>query len=179
MVDSSQQADRQQLLGKILSMDKDIYWHVRSGSFDHWLDIDLPMPQLKALIVVYGNESTSMRMGQLASALGVAFSTATGVVDRLVEQGLLVRQVDPDDRRLVVVGLTERGHETVERPYRESQRRFAAVLEHLDLEELEVVRRGLGLIHEVAKGIWPLRHEVSDEMPVGKVGSLASPMSDN
>jgi predicted RND superfamily exporter protein len=41
-------------------------------------------------------------MGAIASATGVALSTATGIVDHLVKKGLVLRDADPQDRRLVM-----------------------------------------------------------------------------
>jgi DNA-binding MarR family transcriptional regulator len=48
-------------------------------------------------------------MSELTSSLGIACSSATGVVDRLVERGLAERTRPDDDRRTVKVALTRRG----------------------------------------------------------------------
>jgi DNA-binding MarR family transcriptional regulator len=50
-----------------------------------------------------------IRMGELASALGVVPRSATGLVDALQEAGLVERAADPDNRRSVLVTLTEAG----------------------------------------------------------------------
>lgn len=50
-----------------------------------------------------------MRMGQLAERLGIARRSATTVVDELEQRGLAVRADDPQDRRSVVVSLTDAG----------------------------------------------------------------------
>ena len=47
--------------------------------------------------------------GDLAAILHVHPSTLTGVIQRLVTQGLLVRADDPRDRRRAVLHLTQRG----------------------------------------------------------------------
>jgi DNA-binding MarR family transcriptional regulator len=48
------------------------------------------------------------RVTVLADELGVAPSTLTGMLDRLVESGWLERDRDPDDRRAVVMKGTEK-----------------------------------------------------------------------
>jgi DNA-binding MarR family transcriptional regulator len=48
-------------------------------------------------------------MSELTSSLGIACSSATGVVDRLVERRLAERTRPDDDRRTVNVALTKRG----------------------------------------------------------------------
>jgi DNA-binding MarR family transcriptional regulator len=47
--------------------------------------------------------------GDLAEVLHVHPSTLTGVIQRLVEQGLLLREHDPRDRRRAVLRLTRQG----------------------------------------------------------------------
>ena len=47
--------------------------------------------------------------GDLATILHVHPSTLTGVIQRLVRQGLLVRTDDPRDRRRAILRLTKRG----------------------------------------------------------------------
>jgi DNA-binding MarR family transcriptional regulator len=49
-------------------------------------------------------------MSDISTRLGIAFSSATGVVDRLVERGLVERTRPEEDRRTVRVALTRRGH---------------------------------------------------------------------
>jgi len=173
MAESPGAAERSRLLAEIQDLDKELYWHVRAGSFDEWLHLDVTMPQLKTLVLVYGSEGGSLRMGQLASALGVALSTTTGIVDRLVEQGLLCRQEEPEDRRLVVVRLTTRGRETIERPHRASQRRFAAILERVGLEDLRMVAGALRVMHQAAREGWalPAEEDVPAASPAGGLPS--------
>lgn len=48
-------------------------------------------------------------MGHVAQIMHCDASNATGLVDRLVVQGLVSRQENPDDRRVKVLQLTPRG----------------------------------------------------------------------
>lgn len=57
-----------------------------------------------------GNAS-SLTMGELSSALSVPLSTATRVVDTLVERGYVERFSDTEDRRVVHVKFTARGNQ--------------------------------------------------------------------
>jgi DNA-binding MarR family transcriptional regulator len=50
-------------------------------------------------------------MGELSKALAVPLSTATRIVDGLVDNGFATRVADPDDRRVVRITLTEDGRE--------------------------------------------------------------------
>lgn len=52
-------------------------------------------------------------MGRLAEILDVSLPNVTGIIDRMVERGLVERGRDADDRRLVTVAVTETGRGTV------------------------------------------------------------------
>jgi len=76
-----------------------------------WLQLDLTMPQLKVVLLLYLNGPS--RMSEIASALDVSLATATGVVDRLVERKIVLRESHPDDRRVVLCCLSEKGEEMI------------------------------------------------------------------
>src|SRR5512133_1139736 len=67
----------------------------------------LPAPQLSAMsVIVFGGPIT---LGALASAEQVRPPTITKLVALLEEQGLVEREMDPADRRVVRVKATARG----------------------------------------------------------------------
>ncbi len=58
---------------------------------------DVTMRQLRLLRLLGQHESVAMK--ELARLAGISMPTATGLVDRMVENGFVVRADDPDDRR--------------------------------------------------------------------------------
>ncbi len=60
---------------------------------------------------VFSRQSKPITMGDLSRILGMPFSTATRMVDWLVDNGYVQRLADPEDRRVVLVELTEAGKE--------------------------------------------------------------------
>jgi DNA-binding MarR family transcriptional regulator len=61
------------------------------------------------------------RMNDLARFLGLSKANASGLVDRLVKKGLIEREHGVEDRRVVLVRLTAKGH-TVARGLAKVQR---------------------------------------------------------
>ena len=57
---------------------------------------------------------SSMRMADIAAHLGVVPRSATSMVDALEEGGLVTRRADPQDRRSVLVSLTDEGRRLLE-----------------------------------------------------------------
>jgi DNA-binding MarR family transcriptional regulator len=80
-------------------------------------------------------------MSELVRRLGISLSTLSGHLDRLVEQGLVVRRDDPADRRQVLVAPTPAAFELLERFHELNIAQFRRLLDLLTRDErLDVVR---------------------------------------
>jgi DNA-binding MarR family transcriptional regulator len=77
------------------------------------------------------------RMSDLASDLGVTLATATGLVERMVEKGLVTRESQPDDRRVVLCRLSESGRTSVSRIWESAGNRMGELLKSLDTANLQ------------------------------------------
>ncbi len=66
---------------------------------------ELSMPQMHAIMIVRTRGQVSMR--ELAEGLGVSAPSASVMVDRLVERGVLSRRPSRSDRRKVVIRIAE------------------------------------------------------------------------
>jgi DNA-binding MarR family transcriptional regulator len=71
------------------------------------------VPQFRALVVLESHGETSLNA--LAEALDVNASSAMRMVDRLLAAGLVTRRENPNDRRQVLIGLTDDGADVVRR----------------------------------------------------------------
>jgi DNA-binding MarR family transcriptional regulator len=82
-----------------------------------------------------------LRIGELAGRVGIDDTTATRLVDRLEEMGLVARQSEPGDRRATTVALTPAGEELVAGIAKQRQLFFCDVLDALEPDERsELVR---------------------------------------
>ncbi len=73
-------------------------------------DIGITATQAGALFCFRdADPSGGLLVGDLAEALGLAQSAASGLAGRLVEAGLVARSDDPDDRRAARLTLTAAG----------------------------------------------------------------------
>jgi DNA-binding MarR family transcriptional regulator len=106
---------------------------LRSTNVESWCAVDLTMPQLKALFLAYAPPGVSH--SEIARALGVGVSTVTGIVDRLVEHGLVERRTDPADRRLSHVVLTPAGTDLIDRLWASRREQLSQVFDNLTQDE--------------------------------------------
>lgn len=140
-------AEREALVQRVLDLQAELYRHLRPAR--EWLELDLTMSQMKVLLLLYSERAATM--GQLASRLGVALSTLTGIVDRLVERELVARHESPHDRRQVVCQLTATGQALAERLQQAGRTQLAQLLRTLQPHELATVMSSLKLLVAAAR----------------------------
>src|SRR5690606_11820348 len=82
----------------------------------------------------------SMPVGELARALDVSVASATGIISRMEQRGLLTRTRDAADRRIVSVAIAPGGEAALEQLEGRSREHFLALLGRLSMDELHAVR---------------------------------------
>ncbi len=85
-----------------------------------------------------------VRMNALSRFLMVTGGNVTGLTDELEKDGLVTREVDPEDRRSYRIVLTLKGRRTFERIAREHEAWVVALLGGLDRAERQQVYEQLG-----------------------------------
>src|SRR4029078_7221759 len=82
-----------------------------------------------------------MTMSRLADVLGVSLSNASVLVDRMEDRGYIERTRVPEDRRVVLVRVTEAGTRMIQTNDALSDELMRAVLGRLNPAELPVIAR--------------------------------------
>ena len=113
-----------------------------------WSEDGLTIPQMRLLWTL--RDEDGLPVGALAEHLGVNPSTITGHVDRLVRQGLVRREEDAGDRRIVRNYLTEEGATTVGALRRIAGAFMLNILKRLDDAQLERLLASLQDLNAVA-----------------------------
>ena len=105
--------------------------------------------------ITLSRSDTPLPMGELGKAIDVPLSTATRIMDGLVEHGYAERMADPDDRRIVRVALTADGAELFQTLYDHLRRRIDEMFNRLTAEErtqlLALLRKAMGALDELGE----------------------------
>ena len=88
-----------------------------------------------------GGEPLSQTPAELAEKAGVTRATITGLVDTLERDGLVRREHDSDDRRMMLVHLTHKGHATLKEILPGHFKRMAALMAPLSENERKTLVR--------------------------------------
>jgi DNA-binding MarR family transcriptional regulator len=110
-------------------------------------ELELTLPQAQVLRVL---RRGPLQTGQLAAEMKISAPAITQLTDRLIRKGLIERHAAADDRRCVIVALSEEGRQLVDR-FRERRREiFDEALAELSEAER---RQAFEVLEKVVKAL--------------------------
>ncbi len=109
----------------------------------------LPLTRQSALVTI--EQHGPLALGELAAVEQVAPATVTKIVGRLVDDGLVVRTVDPADRRSSRVALTEAGAQELADSRTRRNAYLARLLDQPDAPDLDAVARTADVLERLAR----------------------------
>lgn len=142
-------ADKTELINTIKGLQLRIAHCMRDDAPDVWLGLNLTIAQLKSLMFIKHQGITNFKT--LAAALRVSPPNVTGIVDRMLEQGLISREENPQNRRMQLLKLTTRGGNLLTELYERGDTKLTEILSLLSLEDLSILAQGLTALAEAAE----------------------------
>ena len=132
---------RDTLIGELV--DEMTSWSPRERmmAFRSWLKGSLSLIHLHVLTVLEADGAIAM--SRLAENLDVSVASATGIVGRMEERGLVARSHGEADRRVVLVRLTDSGIAVFRDMTEQRRQHLSAVLGRLTTDELAALLTGL------------------------------------
>ncbi len=106
-------------------------------------------PQQFFALSLLAHHADPVMMSELADKMRVSKQQLTAIVDRLIEQRLVDRSRDAEDRRVVRVALTSSGHAMLGRVRRDARRALAGQLKTLPPRELAELETCLLRVREI------------------------------
>lgn len=106
-------------------------------------DITLPAFDLMAQLE---REPDGLRLGELSRRMMVTNGNLTGLVERLVQEGLVLRETDPQDRRAFNVRLSRAGRAKFAAYARENERLVLALFEDVEPETIRALMDNLAVL---------------------------------
>ena len=123
----------------------------RRKGYRHLLGQAISLTHLHVLTVV--QMDGPLPVSELARVLGVSVASATGIISRMEERGLVRRTRGAADRRVVTVELTPAGTAALDQIEGQSRDGFGRMLATLTVVELEHVHGGLAALQRAQAGI--------------------------
>lgn len=114
---------------------------------------DVSLPQFHALTSL--QELGPQTVTELAHHLNVSAPSASSIVDRMEEHGLVRRERDTVDRRVVHVSIADLGRATVEEMMGHKREHMTQILEAMTDEELDAVITGIDAVRRALDRLQP------------------------
>lgn len=109
--------------------------------------LDISTSELNCLkVFIEGNIKISVK--DLAERLNITSGGVTKIVGQLEEQGILRRDMDPDDRRGILVSLTSKGKSLINKLHKVTGDYYASMFSGLSNVEKEKILSGLESLNE-------------------------------
>ena len=128
---------------RLLDRNREILGQLR-GSLRAEFDTTLPRFDVLATLDRYRD---GLRMSRLSAHLKVSNGNVTGIVDSLIHEGLITREVDSDDKRAATVRLTRHGIERFAIMARAHEGWIDAMFTELDSDALDRLSSLLDQLH--------------------------------
>jgi DNA-binding MarR family transcriptional regulator len=139
---------------------------IKCASSERLLRLGISMAQLNILYTL--QRSGDMTMSRLADGLNVSDSNATGLIDRMEERGFVERTRVPEDRRIVMVRLTDSGRRLLEEVDALSDELLRSTLSRVKPSQLAGIASAVAELRaavEAATSGTPDRHVASTTSP--------------
>lgn len=116
---------------------------------DYLSDYSLSQRKFFILILLMRNPD-GLNISQLAEKTGVSCPSITGLVERMKKAGLVTREENASDRRVMIVQITQVGDELLGKVLPDHYRRVSQLMSNLNVQERETLQQ---LLTKVSMGI--------------------------
>ncbi len=136
--------EKETLIEELLDLIGDLFSYLAPTLALDRLASDITVAQLRVLLGL--QRLGSSPMSSIADAAGVVPSTATGIVDNLVGKGLVLRDLDTNDRRRVICRLSPEGEELTNGIWTWGREQISNMLKNVPVEQLRTGCEGSRMI---------------------------------
>ncbi len=140
--------NKRETIEEVIKLKHSFRRQVVQFAIERWRNLDIPLAQLKSLLVIAGKGKINSRA--LSVELGVTPGDVSRLIERLGEHGLITRSQNQDDRRIIWLSITDKGNELLYDIMESQTCHMTAILEYMTGEDLESLLKGLrGMIQAV------------------------------
>lgn len=120
---------------------------IKHNVHHHYKEMNVTGPQgmLMGTLAHHGE----MKVSDLSEKLGLSNSTVSGIIDRLENQGLVVRTRSKADRRVVYVNVTSEFKKGSQNHFNEIEKVFESMMSKATSQELDEILQGLDTLQRV------------------------------
>lgn len=101
--------------------------------------------------IVEIGRGSQISLNELAELLGLDKSTMSRTINNLVEEGLVIREIHPEDRRYITIELTDKGKGVFKTIEKSMELYYQSIFKTIPEDKREQVLESLQLLTEAVK----------------------------
>ncbi|WP_051959907.1 MarR family winged helix-turn-helix transcriptional regulator [Sphingobacterium sp. SG20118] len=130
----------------VLKLRQNLRQRVQKQLIEHGhADITLEMTQVLYFLSI-STESGEANQQEIADGLGKNKSSLTSLIDNLLKRDMLVRRINPENRRTNIISLTEKAKQFVADLYPDVYQTYDIEKIALDIEDIKALTKTLNAI---------------------------------
>lgn len=137
--------DREQLVESLLTSIPLIHKRLMKG----FPNFGISKQQLKLLVHI--NQEDGKPMNYYSERMMIPKSNLTVIADKLIEEGLIGRELDPDDRRIIILKITGKGRKRLLECKEIVKREMLKKLEALNDKDIQTLNKLIEEIMDIFK----------------------------
>ncbi len=114
---------------------------------------DLTFSQSKILFYLLWHQDEKVTQKDLCEAVHVKHPTMIGLLNRLEEKEMIVRNVDPENKRCRIISMTDKASAFLEKNKERHEDRDRMLVRGMSDEEIRTLRRLLDIVYQNMKDI--------------------------
>lgn len=111
------------------------------------IDVDIKFPHFEIMTVL--KEEGTLHVAEIGEKLQIAKAQMTHLIDKLVELGMVDRNIDTNDRRTINITLTEKGAAFMKNHENNIMNAVREYISSLGDNELEALSRSLRTLRDI------------------------------
>ena len=113
--------------------------------------------RIQWIAMYYINKHKEMKQVQLATMMNLKPSTVTRLLDRMEHNGLSERYTNPDSKREIIIKLTSKGNEKIEKLLPYGNKFNNDIVKNISQEELKIFQKVMDKMLENVTGSTPIK----------------------
>ena len=140
--------DKEETALSLMECLKRLYHTLHKNVFRSFVQDLKPSPLFVLIKLLHASNSGTpgIRVSEIAASMGISVSGITQIITALEKDGYIRREMDPEDRRGVLVYLTEEGKTIMEPASHRLEESFLHLIEHLGEENSRMLVK---ILHDV------------------------------
>lgn len=141
--------NREELLKAVSDLSLVMYRIKRSMSQSFGPERHPPLPHVQMHTLLAVQKNNGLNMTELSERMFMTRQQMTKIIDGLVERELVERKSNPDNRRLVLIVMSEKGEQFLETMFRHRAENMARLLAAVDDEDVERLGNAAQTLNDV------------------------------